>query len=79
MPVSYANDVRPLFRQIDIEHMAFFCDLANYDDVKTNANDILGRLKATDETVMPPKTSGGPWPAENIKLFENWIAQGCLP
>jgi len=37
MAVSYATDIRPLFRPIDISRMAFFCDLASYDDVKTNA------------------------------------------
>jgi hypothetical protein len=38
--VSFANDIRPLFTQIDINHMAFFCDLSSYDDVKTNAQEI---------------------------------------
>lgn len=79
MLVGYATDIRPLFTQTDIDHMAFFCDLSSYDDVKTNAQEILGRLKATDDTVMPPETSGGPWSAANVAKFEKWIADGCQP
>jgi len=37
MTVSYATNIRPLVTQTDIDHMAFFCDLASYADVKTNA------------------------------------------
>ena len=49
MSISYTNDIRPLFTQIDIDHMSFLCDLSNYDDVKTSAQEILSRLKATYE------------------------------
>ena len=54
MTVSYATNIRPLFTQTDIDHMAFFCDLAAYADVKTNAHDILGRLKGIGGRRMPP-------------------------
>jgi hypothetical protein len=77
MAVSYAADIRPLFKPIDISRMAFFCDLASYDDVKTNARDILGRLKGETGPVMPPVSAGGPWSAANIALFEKWIDEGC--
>jgi hypothetical protein len=79
MAIGYAKDVRPQFRQIDIDHMKFFCDLSSYDDVKTNAQEILGRLKATDDMVMPPENSAGPWPAVSISTFEDWIVGGCQP
>jgi hypothetical protein len=79
MATTFANDIRPLFTQTDIDHMAFFCDLSSYDDVKTNAQEILGRLKATGGALMPPKDSGGPWSPANIAKFENWIAGGCQP
>jgi hypothetical protein len=79
MAVSYNADIRPLFKTIDIHHMAFFCNLGSYDDVKTNAPHILDRLKGVAGAVMPPATSGGPWSAGNIALFEKWIDEGCQP
>jgi hypothetical protein len=79
MAISYASDIRPLFTQSDIENMAFFCDLANYEDVKTYAEDILDRLKGTSGPVMPPESSGGPWPIDNINKFAKWITDGCQP
>jgi len=79
MAVSYNADIRPLFKSIDVHHMAFFCNLASYDDVKTNAPHILDRLKGVAGPVMPPATSGGPWSAANIALFAKWIDEGCQP
>jgi hypothetical protein len=79
MAVSYATNIRPLIRQIDIDHMLFFCDLSNYNDVKTNAAEILSRLNGTGGPVMPPKKNGGPWKPENVTLFAQWIADGCQP
>ena len=82
MAVSFANDIRKLFTQTDIDHMMFFCDLSKYDDVKANADDIMGRLNGTGGDVMPPpklKGGDGPWSAANIALFQSWIADGCQP
>ena len=47
MSIRYTDDTRPLFTQIAIDHMLFL--LLNYDDVKTSAQKILSRLKATYE------------------------------
>jgi hypothetical protein len=74
--VGFNNDIRPLFTQIDINHMSFFCDLSNYDDVKTNAEEILRRLKGEGGNVMPPPPRG-PWSADKIALFQSWIDGGC--
>jgi hypothetical protein len=79
MAVSYNTDIRPLFKSIDIHHRAVYCNLGSYDDVKTNAPHILDRLKGVAGAVMPPATSGGPWSAANIALFEKWIDEGCQP
>jgi hypothetical protein len=76
--VSFANDILPLFRPIDIDHMSFFCDLSKYEDVRDNAQEILNRLKGTGGRRMPPATSGGPWTDDNIALFQEWIDDGCL-
>jgi hypothetical protein len=77
--VSFAADIRPLFRPIDIEHMSFFCDLSKYEDVRDNAQEIRDRLNGVGGGLMPPKHAGGPWTAENIALFQKWIAGGCAP
>jgi hypothetical protein len=79
MAVSFATDIRPLFTQIDIDHMQFFCDLSSYSDVSTNAKDILGRLQGKNGDVMPPPSDGGPWPAAQIALFQSWIDDGLQP
>jgi hypothetical protein len=79
MAVSFAKDIRPLFTDTDIDHMSFFCDLSSYDDVKTNATDILGRLNGKGGRQMPPPETGGPWPPAQISLFAQWITDGCQP
>lgn len=76
-PVSFATDIRPLFRAIDVDHMAWFCDLSKFEDVRDNAQNILDRLKGKGGAPMPPPTAGGPWNADNIALFQKWIDDGC--
>lgn len=75
--VSFAADIRPVFRPVDIQHMSWFCDLSKYEDVRDHAQEILHRLQGAGGAVMPPLASGGPWSAEQVKLFEQWIATGC--
>ncbi|MGW0788612.1 hypothetical protein ACWD04_10230 [Streptomyces sp. NPDC002911] len=60
--------IRPMFRAIDRTHMAFLCDLWDYDAVVAQAENILARL----EDDMPPTATGGLWPAEWIALFKRW-------
>ena len=79
MAVSFSADIRPLFTDEDIDQMSFWCDLSNYDDVKTNAADILGRLDGSTGSIMPPESSGGPWSTDKIALFETWMKEGCAP
>jgi hypothetical protein len=73
--LSYARDIRPLFRDRDINSMRTFggFDLSVYEDVCGRAADILRHLEAGD---MP---CDGPWPAERIALFRQWIADGTPP
>ncbi|MCZ6652248.1 MAG: hypothetical protein O7D91_04395 [Planctomycetota bacterium] len=77
--VSFAEHIRPLFTQTDIDHMSWFCDLTSYDDVKDLADQILKRLRGQGGAVMPPSTDGGPWPEGQIALFERWIEQDFPP
>ena len=82
-PPSFKNDIQILFSDIDVDHMSGIIDLTSYDEVKSNATGILGRLTSKDKTrVMPPPTNrggDGPWPPEKIDLFRSWIDGGCQP
>lgn len=71
--------IRPMFRTIDAVHMLRLppqkrVDLTSYDDVKAHHQDIGDFLKAGSP--MPPKSVGGPWPAEWISLFVRWRDTG---
>ena len=67
---SYAGDIRPLFRDSDVEEMSFAFDLGSYDDVKNNANAIYERLSSGS---MP---CDGAWPDAQVALFRQWMDQG---
>ena len=79
--VSYAKDIKPLFSGIDVNHMAAQgLDLNSYDDVKGNAQEIHRRLTTTNQQrLMPPTSSGGPWPADKIAKFKQWMDDGYQP
>lgn len=81
MMVSYAKDIKPLFRGIDVNHMtAQGLDLNSYDDVKNNAQEIYNRLTTTNpRQLMPPATSGGPWSVDKIAKFKQWMDDGYQP
>jgi hypothetical protein len=69
-PVGFAADIKPLFRDSDREAMHRAFDLFSHDDVLAHADAIAARLR---EGTMP---CDGPWPSENVALFERWVAQG---
>jgi hypothetical protein len=62
-----------LFRGRDQQSMKFAFDLWSYDDVKANAQAILGRL---DNGTMP---CDGAWPREQIAAFKRWLQSGMSP
>jgi hypothetical protein len=67
---SFAQDIRPLFRDEDVDAMDFVFDLSSYDDVKENAEHIFARL---EEGTMPCDRA---WPVERVQLFRSWIDSG---
>jgi hypothetical protein len=69
-PVSFAQQIRPLFRSSDRGSMSFAFDLWNVDDVRSNADAILERLQ---DGSMPCDDA---WPKEKVDLFGRWIATG---
>jgi hypothetical protein len=75
VPLSFTKDIRPLFREIDIDHMKGVggFDLSKLEDVRARADRILQRLAAG---TMPPDK---PWPADRVAKFQNWIGEGMQP
>ena len=68
--VSFAQDIRPLFRDKDVHSMARAFDLSSYDEVRARADAIHGQLEAG---TMP---CDGTWPADKIALFKQWMDEG---
>ena len=68
---SFARDIRPLFREEDVDMMSFAFDLSAYEDVREHAEDIFERL---EDGTMPCDAA---WPDERILLFRNWLDAGC--
>jgi hypothetical protein len=75
MALSFAADIRPLFRDSpDVEAMkSFGLDLSSYADVKQNAEAIYSRL---EDGSMP---CDDPWPQEQIAKFKQWMDDGLQP
>jgi Ferritin-like len=71
--VTYEQDIRPLFRDRDIQSMSFAFDLSSYEDVRANAEAIYEKLAAGS---MP---CDGRWPAEDVERFRTWIDNGSPP
>jgi hypothetical protein len=57
--MSFAGDVKPLFREEDRASMDFAFDLWSYDDVKVNATLILDRNSSLlDRRGLPAVDTG---------------------
>ncbi len=81
MSVSFERDIRPLFRQIDVDHMKkHHVLLDDYAYMSDSSNDH-GNAQAVEHTLtsqsMPP---GGPyWSKEQLILYRQWGSDGFLP
>lgn len=75
MALSFAKDIRPLFRDDpDVSSMKDYgLDLSSYSHVKTKAPSIYATLV---DGSMP---CDGAWPAERIALFKKWMDEGMAP
>ena len=75
MALSFASDIRPLFRDTpDVNSMKRMgLDLSSYDDVKGKAGAIYARL---EEGTMP---CDGAWPKNQVALFKRWMDEGMAP
>ena len=66
---SFATDVRPLFRDKDVQSMKSMFDLTRYQDVKNNADGIL---ETVTNGKMPCYQT---WSAEQIATLRAWSAK----
>jgi len=80
--VSFAADIKPLFRDIDISHMKRYgvkLDDYAYMSNPENANRVLANLSTHDgePASMPP---GGPyWTEAQLAVFAQWQQDGYQP
>jgi hypothetical protein len=73
---SFARDIGPLFRPVDVEHMTRFgVDLGSYEGVRDAAEAVLQRLRGDDGAIMPPPPHR-PWTTAQLDLFARWIEEG---
>jgi hypothetical protein len=70
--LSFARDIRPLFRTKDRDSMLAAFDLFEYADVVAHADAIVGALRAGK---MP---CDGAWPAAQVDKLQQWIDSGKL-
>ena len=75
MAVSFASDIRPLFRDSpDVDSMqGYGLDLSSYADVKARAAEIY---EALANGSMPCDEA---WPNERLELFKQWMDEGMNP
>ena len=71
--VSFAANIKPLFREHDRQSMEFAFDLWSRDDVQAHAAEILDKLS---KGTMP---CDGAWPADRVEVFKRWTETGFQP
>jgi hypothetical protein len=69
-PISFEQQIKPLFREGDRQSMKWAFDLWSHDDVAANSEAILERLR---NGTMP---CDGAWSDEQIAVFQDWVAAG---
>jgi len=73
MALSFAKDIRPLFREGDVKCMApagVRLDDPAWMSVAANAQAVY---HAVSSGAMPPDA---PWPKERVKAFKTWMDEG---
>ena len=72
--VLFARDIRPMFTDMDIEHMKRAMDLSDRESVLKHADAIYA---AVSSGRMPPASSGETrWTEEMCERFKAWKDQG---
>jgi hypothetical protein len=81
MPISFARDILPMFRQIDIEHMSKHKILLDdYTYMSDASGDHRNAQRVEDSLVQQSMPPGGPyWSAQQVSLFRQWRSDGYRP
>ena len=69
-PISFEQQIKPLFRERDRQAMTWAFDLWSHDDVAANGDAILDKLR---DGTMP---CDGAWSDEQIAVFQRWVEAG---
>ncbi|MGB2876207.1 MAG: hypothetical protein WBB76_12130 [Gaiellaceae bacterium] len=69
-PISFEQQIKPLFREGDRRSMKWAFDLWSHEDVARNSDAILERLR---NGTMP---CDGAWSDEDVAAFQRWIEVG---
>jgi len=79
MKVSFATDIKPLFRSIDVAHMKVHG--AMLDDFKYMSDPAHALAVQDTLTGNPPSMPpGGPyWTQQQLDIYARWIADGYQP
>ena len=80
MAVSFTQDIRPLFTDMDVAHMrnlGVSLDDFDYMRDQTHAQRVLGQVSTG---AMPPRRRGeAARSPETVQLFRDWMAGGYQP
>lgn len=81
MSVSFAKDILPMFRQIDIDHMKRGRVLLDdYAYMSDPANDHRNAQAVEDTLVNKSMPPGGPfWSDQQLALYKQWRIDGFQP
>ena len=71
--VSFEADIKPLFRASDRAATQRSFDLWSFADVSAHGTQTAEQLQAG---TMP---CDGPWPADEVALFSDWLKSGSQP
>jgi hypothetical protein len=89
MAVSFANDILPLFRPVDIQHMSpfgvllddygYMSDATGNDTYPDHANARAVYCYLTGDC-QPQMPEGGPfWSQAQLDLYNQWMTDGFQP
>jgi len=84
MGISFAIDIRPLFRKVDVDHMRPFeillddhTYMSDPQQDHKNAHDVQDFLTGQRKPRMP--LGGTYWSADQLDLYARWMTDGYLP
>ncbi len=84
MPVSFAKDIVPLFRPIDINHMkpsgVILNDYGYMSDPAGDHHHAPAVYDSVTGASTPRMPVGGPfWSQEQLDLYKQWMTDGFQP